>query len=326
MNNRRSSIMVIFTVLSVVLAGCGSPPSTTPGGTTLPSAASTHATTPTISLVTVSSTYVHPEILVEAGWLYQHLDDPTVRIIDVQNPIFPMLYKSGHIPGAIHVDVFSQLCCPSKIMSADAFAKLMGSVGISDDTTVVVYDTDRSLWAARLWWALKYYGHEHVAILNGGLRQWIFNGYSLDTEIPDVQPAVFHSTVQPGWIATIEEVRTAIENPNVAILDALPWSSYTGDSVYYDRPGHITSALSFPSDTAFSELFQTVLPAPDLAKMLMRLKLDPSQRAITYCGGGHAGSRLAFILYLMGFENVALYDGSLQEWSANSSNPMEIVP
>jgi len=258
--------------------------------------------------------------------LHQRLDDPTIRIVDARNPLAPTLYKTGHIPGAIYVDVFLQICCPSKIMSANAFENKMGELGIGDDTTVVIYDTDGGLWSARLWWALRYYGHDQAKILNGGLVQWVYNGYSLDTETPEVHPAVFHANIQPGWIATIDEVRSAINDPDVAIVDALPWSSYTGDSVFYSRPGHIATAVNFPESNAINEVTQQVLPASDLAKMLMRVKLDPAQRTITYCGGGHAGSHLAFILYLMGFENVALYDGSLQEWTSSSSNPMGIVP
>ena len=115
----------------------------------------------------IKTTYAHPEVLVDVAWVASHLDDPAVRIIDARIPTESALYKTGHIPGATFVDVFSSLCCPSKIMDAEPFTRLMGRLGIGDSTTVVVYDTDGGLWATRLWWALRYYGHEDVKMLNG---------------------------------------------------------------------------------------------------------------------------------------------------------------
>jgi thiosulfate/3-mercaptopyruvate sulfurtransferase len=211
-------------------------------------------------------------------------------------------------------------------MSAESFATVMSKLGIGDDTTVVIYDTDGGMWAARLWWVLKYYGHDQPMILKGGLSEWVYEGKPLETESPEVEPAVFHANIQAEWIATIDEVRRAIDDPSVVILDALPLPDYTGDSVEYSRPGHIATALSFPTSDTINGIYKTILPPSDLSRMLMRLKLDPEQRIITYCGGGIAGAHIAYVLYLMGFEDVGLYDGSLMEWTSNPSNPMEVVP
>jgi thiosulfate/3-mercaptopyruvate sulfurtransferase len=282
--------------------------------------------TPSAEAVNIPPTYAHPEILTDASWVSDHLDDPTVRIVDARNPLEKQLYQVGHIPGAVYVDVFSDICCPSAIMSAESFEAVMSKLGIGDNTIVVIYDTDDGIWAARFWWALKYYGHDQAMLLNGGLNQWVYTGKPLETALPEVKQAVFHSNVQEEWKATIDEVRKAIDDPNVAILDSLPWPSYTGDSVSYARPGHIATALSFPTSNTVNQIFKTILPPSDLSSMLMRLKLDPGKRTITYCGGGIAGAHNAYVLYLMGFENVGLYDGSLMEWTSNPSNPMEVVP
>ncbi|MGD8487036.1 MAG: rhodanese-like domain-containing protein, partial [Chloroflexota bacterium] len=147
--------------------------------------------------VEIPAVYAHPEVLVDAEWLAQHLDDPTVRIVDARMPFEASLYETAHIPGAVFLNVSSDLCCASEIMPADEFASLMGRLGIGDDTTVVAYDTEGGRWAARLWWALQYYGHEEAAMLDGGLRAWVGAGGAVETEVPDVEPAVFTPEVQP---------------------------------------------------------------------------------------------------------------------------------
>jgi thiosulfate/3-mercaptopyruvate sulfurtransferase len=278
--------------------------------------------------VKLRGTYARPEALADAKWVAGHLDDPTVRIIDARRPLEAALYATGHIPGAVYVNVFSDLCCPSKIMPADQFEALMGKLGIGDDTAVVVYDTHGGLWAARLWWALKYYGHDQVMLLNGGLMAWVLAGQTLETETPAVTPAVFHADPQPGWLAARDEVKSAITDPQVALLDALTRPNYVGDLEAYAKPGHIASALSFPAPDTLDPVMQTVLAPADLSRMLIRLQLDLGQRVITYCGGGIYGAHAAFVLHLMGFENVGLYDGSLMDWmrSTSTSSLMEVEP
>ncbi len=307
-DHRLSLVLALVSIL--LLGSCAAPPTVAP--TTQPSK--------------IGSAYAHLEILPSAIWLGNHLDDPTVRVIDARAPFQGSLYETGHIPGALFVNVFSDVCCPSKIMDAQSFEKLMGKLGIGDDTTVVVYDTDGGLWAARVWWALRYYGHENAKMLNGGLQAWVQESKSLETETPTVAPAVFHAEVQPQWLATMDEVKKAVEDPQIAILDALTRPNYTGDLNQYGRPGHIATALSFPAPDTLDPVTRGVLPAEALSRMLARLGLDPEKRVITYCGGGIYGAHTAFVLYLMGFDQVGLYDGSLMEWAPNQSNPMEVEP
>ena len=151
-------------------------------------------------------------------------------------------------------------------------------------------------------------------------------GRPLETVTPEVTPAVFTTEVQPDWLATMEDVKTAIEDPNIYLIDALTLPNYTGDLITYPRPGHIATALSFPAPDTLDPVSRTVLSPSDLSRMLNRLNLDAEKRVITYCGGGYYGAHIAFILYLMGFENVGLYDGALMEWASEPSNPMEVQP
>jgi len=288
----------------------------------VPPALAEESSTP--ASIEISAEYAHPEVLVDADWLAAHLDDPTVRIVDARMPFEASLYETAHIPGAVFVNVSSELCCPSEVMPADEFASLMGQLGIGDDTTVVVYDTEGGRWAARLWWALQYYGHEQAAMLDGGLRAWVGSGGAVETEAPDVEPATFTPQVQPRWRATIDEVRAAIDDPAVSLVDGLPRSSYTGDWPDFGG-GHIPSAVSLPAPDTLNEVFLTIHSPDVLSRMLMRLGLDPAQRVITYCGGGPYGSHDAFVLYLMGFDEVGLYDGCMMEWTSDPSNPVDVV-
>lgn len=310
--------LVFALVAATLLGSCGAPPAAAP-------LAISTVVSPTQPFK-IETAYVHPEILADVSWVANHLDDPKVRIIDAREPLQGSLYETGHIPGALFVDVFSDLCCPSKIMDAKSFEELMGKLGIGDDTTVVVYDTDGGLWAARVWWALRYYGHKNAKILNGGLQAWVQAGKSLQMETSAVTPALFNAEVQPQWIATIDEVKKAVEDPEIVILDALTRPSYTGDLIQYERPGHIATALSLPAPDTLDPVTRTVLPPGDLSRMFARLGLDPEKRVIAYCGGGIYGAHIVFVLYLMGFDRVGLYDGSLMEWTSNSSNPMEVEP
>jgi len=262
--------------------------------------------------VGASAEYARPEVLVDADWVADHLDDPSVRIVDARSDWPP--YSDGHIPGAVSVDIWDELCCPSRIMGAESFAKLMGEKGIGNGTTVVAYDLEGGLWAARLWWALRYYGHEDARLLDGGLDAWLDAGMPLETEAPVIEPATFRAEVRPDWYAGMYDVKAAIDHPTISIVDALPSYSYTSE--------HIPSAVSLPAPELLDATGATK-GAEDLSAMLEAAGLDPAQRTITYCGGGYYGAFAAFVLHLMGFEDVAMYDGALEEWMRFSSNPVE---
>ena len=269
--------------------------------------------------------YAHPEVLVNAAWLADRLDDPQVWIVDARMPAERTLYDRAHIPGAVFIDMLRDLRGPSRIMSPERFASLMRRLGIGDDTTVVVYDTEGGPWAARLWWALRYHGHAATAMLDGGLRSWVSAGFSLQTEAPVVEAAIFTPEVQPSWRATIDEVRAAIDDPTVNLVDALPWPDYTGDAPDY-AAGHIPSAVNLPATDMLDAVKLTVRDPGALTRMLRRANLDPARRVITYCGAGYWGALSALVLDLMGFEDVALYDGSMREWAKDPADPIEIVP
>ncbi|MGD0765417.1 MAG: sulfurtransferase [Dehalococcoidia bacterium] len=288
--------------------------------------------------------YRHPEALATTEWLAAHLDDPSVRIVDMRHYVRAVsggsfravsgreAYQQGHIPGAVFVDFASDLSEPGddllNILQPDHFATLMGRLGIGNDSTVVVYDDQGGTWAARLWWALRYYGHDAVKVLNGGLTRWTAEGRPLETGTPTSAAATFQARIRPELIAARDEVLQALGRPDVCIVDALPKPFYSGRMGLYPthRAGHIPTARNLPATDNVDRVAQTLLPPDELAQLWRKLDLSLDQRVITYCGGGAYGAFDLFVLYVLGHENVALYDGSWMEWGANPELAVETGP
>ena len=267
--------------------------------------------------------FVHPEALVSPQWLATHLADPSVRIVDARWPSYPAFYEAGHIPGAVSFDVFSIVPIPSP----GDFELLMSQLGIGDGRTVVIYDAHGGIWGVRLWWALRYYGHDAVKLLDGGLLGWMLTGGRLESGTVIPAPATFVAHARPELIATVADVKSAIRDPKVYIIDALPEEYYTGAvSMSPDlRAGHVPTACNLPAGL-FVDPFGSLYPPKAVAERVEKLGIKPDQQIITYCGGGVAGAFDLFVLYLLGYEHVKLYDRSWMEWGADPSLPIETGP
>jgi len=275
------------------------------------------------STMATAAEYAHPEVLASTEWLAEHLDDPTVRVVAMANMFGPApqeSYTGGHVPGAVYLNLMAELvdpesAVPMMILPPEGFEALMGRLGINSGTTVVVYDDAGGLWAVRLWWALRYYGHEAVKVLNGGLAKWIAEGRSLETEETAPTQTTFKACVVPELRATIDDVKLALGDPNVRLI-------YAWDEARY-LAGHIPSSVNLPAPSNLDPETMTVLPMEGLTQLWSSIDLQPDQLAITYCGGGIYGAFDLFILYLMGHENATLYDGSWVEWSSIPGLPIE---
>ncbi|MGF2944392.1 sulfurtransferase [Mycobacterium sp. Lab-001] len=288
-------------------------------------------------------TYRNPEALATPEWLAEHLDDPSVRVVDARFAIRAAAegtlvgagerdaYREAHIPGAVFVDVMSDLSDPddaSVVVPPERFEELMGRLGIGDETTVVVYDSQGGTWAARLWWALRYYGHDAVMLLDGGFTCWQAKGFPLDSGVPDPPSATFTVRVRPGLRVDGDQVAHAIGRDDVCIVDALPEIFFTGAARLYPthRAGHIPTAHNVPAPSHVDPVTHRLLPASELARLWEPVGLEPSRRVITYCGGGVFGAYALFALHVMGHENAALYDASWMEWGADPTRPVETGP
>jgi len=210
----------------------------------------------------------------------------------------------------------------------DQFEALMGRLGIANDSTVVVYDDKGGTWAARLWWALRYYGHEAVKLLDGGLTRWEAEERPMEREVPQPAPAVFRARVHPELRVDADQVMRAIGGDDTCIVDALPEVFFTGEARLYPshRAGHIPTAHNVPAPANVDPSTQTLLPAKELVRLWEPVELKPDRRVITYCGGGVYAAFALFALYVMGHENAARYDASWMEWGADPDRPVEIGP
>lgn len=279
------------------------------------------------------------DALVSTEWLARHLDDSALVVLDCsvyqeeihgggfRNVSGKARYDEGHIPSAGFADLKGALSDASSpvefaVPSPDAFCTAMGALGVGDDSRVVLYDASYSAWAARVWWMLRWVGFDRAALLDGGFRAWMAEGRPVSRQ-PSTHPAR-HLTpsIRPGLIADRDEVAAAIDDDAVHLVDALPAQMYRGEGTLYARPGHIPSAanifgLDLLDESGHHRPLSEVEGLHDGAKQT---------RHITYCGGGILASLNAFVMTRLGFEDVAVYTASLQEWAADPSNPMVTGP
>lgn len=277
--------------------------------------------------------------LVTAEWLKANLDDPDLIVLDASVTIAPdgnggfqtvngrAAYDEGHIPTAGFADLMGALADTSSphgyaVPTPLAFATAMGELGVGDDTRVVLYDTTGGPWAARVWWMLRWVGFDNAALLDGGLNAWTNAGYALSTDAPTEPQRTLTVNLRPGLIVEKEEVRAAIDDESVELIDAMPGAHYRGDFSMYDRPGHIPTASNAPANLLFSESGRF----KSEAELTALFEGDRDTRTITYCGGGIAASADAFIMTRLGFKDVAVYTASLQEWAADDNYPMVTGP
>jgi thiosulfate/3-mercaptopyruvate sulfurtransferase len=285
------------------------------------------------------STTVAAEIdmLVSADWLLEHLDDPDLIVLDAtvivkqdasgnfQSSSGRANYEAGHIPTAVFADLTGDLSDKDGpydfgLPSPEQFAMSMGALGVGDDTRVVIYDAMGTSWAARVWWMLRWIGFDKAALLDGGLTAWTAAGGVLSTG-PETRIARrLTVNLRPELIAAEEEVLGSITDDDIVLIDSLPEIHYRGEWTMYDRPGHIPGAVNLPVTSLFDPAgrFRSIEGLSELVAGY------PNARTITYCGGGIAASANAFALTRLGFTDVAVYAASLEEWTADPENPMEI--
>jgi len=276
--------------------------------------------------------------LVETEWLEEHIDDPNIRILECTTFVrasedgYRMEsgleeWKKGHIPGSVFADLSTDLSDQASLVqfmipSTDAFAQAMSRLGVQDGTFVVLYDSFINIWAARLWWMMRSFGFESAAILNGGWKKWKREKRPVSTDDAEYSKGDHTAHPQGGLIATKEDVLKAINDPDTILIDALTRQEYAGELAVYGRAGHIPTSVNVPAIELVDRRTRSYLPVEKLEEIFEPiLKANPSG-IITYCGGGAAGSSVAFALKLLGVENVSVYDGALIEWASDPNLPM----
>ena len=189
--------------------------------------------------------FAHPEFLVDADWVESHLDDPNVVVVDTD---VAAAYNRGHIPGAVLIGDNYQKDPDSgrvNILPPDKFAAMAESLGIGDDTRVVAYDNSKSLYAARLWWALTYYGHSDVKVLDGGWRRWVNEGHRVSLDKPkETGEVVFSAKADESGISSVDELKACYTRSDVVVWDVRSVEEYRGENDRGNsRAGHIPGSI-----------------------------------------------------------------------------------
>ncbi|MEO0067193.1 MAG: hypothetical protein RJB63_318 [Actinomycetota bacterium] len=268
--------------------------------------------------------YAHPEVLVSTEWLAQNKDLPNLVVVESDEDV--LLYETGHIPGAVKVDWHTDLNDPvtRDYVDGPGFAELMSRVGISRDTTVVIYGDKSNWWASYALWVFKLFGHADVRLLDGGRDAWIAEGRELTRDETKVNPSDYPVVERDDSKirAFRDDVLKHFGNPLIDVRSAVEYSGERTHMPDYPdegalRGGHIPSAKSVPWARAAGEngVFKT--RAELEAIYLDEIGLKPSDDVIAYCRIGERSSHTWFVLnYLLGLPGVRNYDGSWTEWGS----------
>ncbi len=281
--------------------------------------------------------YANADALVATDWLADRLGDPGIRIVDA-TWYLPGVDRSGrdehaerHIPGAVYwdLDEIADPADPLPHMLPDAatFAGHMARLGIGDGMKVVVYDAVGSMTAPRVWWMLRSFGHDDVAVLDGGLAKWLAEGRPTDAEASAIGTGHFTATVRPHMVRDVDAVRANLASRAEQVLDARGAGRFTGvdpEPRPNCRSGHIPGSANLPYTGLIDGETKTFLPADTLAERFAASTIDASRPVVTTCGSGVTACVLALGLHLLGRDDVAVYDGSWSEWGTRDDTPVEI--
>ncbi len=270
--------------------------------------------------------YANPEVLVSTAWVAEHLDDPGVRILEVDEDV--LLYETGHVPGALKIDWQRDFWDPvvRDFIDERAFAELMGRLGIANDTTVVLYGDKSNWWAAYAFWFISYAGHTRLKLMNGGRAKWEAEGRPMTREVPEVRPATYRPTYRNELLrAYRDEVLKhviKVKEGRGALVDVRSPAEYTGERTHMPeypqegvlRGGHIPGAVNIPWAMAVQE-DGTFKPAEELRALYQGKGVTPDKEVIVYCRIAERSSHTWFVLkHLLGYPEVKNYDGSWTEW------------
>jgi thiosulfate/3-mercaptopyruvate sulfurtransferase len=283
-----------------------------------------------------------PGTLVDPQWLAERLTDADLRIIDIRGYVKTEDLGNGrqhaeyvaardeydreHIPGSVFVDWTTDIVDPNHQVKAqlapvDQFADAMSRRGIGDQTDVVVVDHTGGHFATRLWWALKYYGHDRVAVLDGGFNRWKVLGLPLTNAVPEVLPHTFTARERPSLRVEAEELLARIGERESVIIDARDPAQYTGAIRRGERGGHVPTAVNIWAKSLVNE-DGTWKPDDKLRELLEEGGVRVGVPVVAYCNGGVTATAVLFALDRIGHDSWANYDGSWNEWGEHSELPV----
>jgi thiosulfate/3-mercaptopyruvate sulfurtransferase len=276
--------------------------------------------------------YVYPDVLVSTDWVAEHLDDPSVRIVESDEDV--LLYDVGHIPGAVKIDWIGDLNDPvvRDYIDSGHFAQLMSEKGISTDTTVVFYGDKNNWWACYAFWVFQLFGHTNSKIMNGGRKKWVDEARELTKEVPEYPKTNYPAPERKD--APIRAFRDEVlehVNAGGALVDVRSPGEYSGELLHMAdypqegalRGGHIPGARNIPWGKAADE-DGTFKSYDELTALYEGEGITSDKDVVAYCRIGERSSHTWFVLtYLLGYPNVRNYDGSWTEWGNAVGLPIE---
>lgn len=273
--------------------------------------------------------------VVSADWLQERLDRPGLSIVDAswylpaQNRNQKAEYEAGHIPGALFFDqdqvVDPDASLPHTLPPAELFARYAGTMGISADDTVVVYDGPGFFSAPRVWWLFRIMGAKEVLLLDGGFDGWKRDGRPVTAEVTKIAPCVFDAGFDESRVASLADMRAVVESGSAQVADARPAGRFEGTDPEPRagmRSGHMPGARNVPAVSLAKD--GKLLPLAELRAKLEGAGVDLSKPVVTSCGSGVTAAVVTLALESLGHSDNKLYDGSWTEWGGRSDTPVVI--
>ena len=280
-------------------------------------------------------------LLVDATWLADHLDDPDLLIFDTTTLLVPDPeleyrvegdqdgYLAGHVSGAAYLNCQDDLSITPHefrftLPEPADFAAKAGALGISDNHRVVLYSRTQPFWSTRAWWSLYAMGFEGAMVLDGGYAAWVDSGHPVSTTPQEYAAATFTAAPRHDVIFGKEDVLAVLDKPEVAVVNALSAEQFTGSGgMAFGRAGRITNSVNVPYAEVCDMATGVFSDAATLKAMFESAGATPDRKIVNYCGGGISATLGFFAQKALGYEDLALYDASMQEWGKDESLPME---
>jgi thiosulfate/3-mercaptopyruvate sulfurtransferase len=286
-----------------------------------------------------------PDALISTDDLASRLGQPGLRVYDCTTYLEPpdpgsddpykvvagwKTFVAGHIPGAGFLDLQGELSASDtrlKFMMppAEQLARAFGRSGLGDGARVVLYSIGTMMWATRVWWMLRSLGFDGAAVLDGGFDRWQAEGRAIETGDPKgYPPATFTPRPRPGRFVDKATVLAAIGDPRTVTVNALGPQFHQGlEPSRYGRPGRVPGSVNVPAASLVDPATKRFVSPADALASFAAAGVAKDRRVIAYCGGGISATIDLFLLHQLGFDDLTLYDGSMGEWAADGSLPIE---